>query len=95
MMIGDSAYAAANGAIQKSPSSQQMMEQCRTWIEWYLIQEDHDFMVEVDREFIRDKQNLIKLREVCGSQGKPMDKKRFKKAIKMIASNKVPSEEEL
>jgi len=52
-------------------------------------------MVEVDREFIKDKQNLIKLKEICGSQGKAMDKKRFKKAIKMIASTKVPSEEEL
>ncbi len=35
----------------------------KTWIQWYLIQEDHDFMVEVERDFIGDKFNLIKLRE--------------------------------
>ena len=35
----------------------------KTWIQWYLIQEDHDFMVEVERDFISDKFNLIKLRD--------------------------------
>lgn len=52
-------------------------------------------MVEIDRDFITDKFNLIKLREQCGTQSKPMDKKRFKEAIRLIISNKVPSEEEL
>lgn len=53
-------------------------------------------MVEVDRSFITDKFNLVKLREVCGTQpGNPMDKKRFKEAIRLIISNRVPSEDEL
>jgi hypothetical protein len=52
-------------------------------------------MVEVDRSFVTDKFNLIKIREVCGLPGKPLNKKRFKDAIRLIISNKVPSEEEL
>ena len=52
-------------------------------------------MVEVDRTFITDKFNLIKLREVCGLPGKPMSKKRFKDALRLIISTRVPSEDEL
>jgi hypothetical protein len=63
-----------------------------------LALEDHDFLVEVEREFIMDKMNLIKLREASGSnnqKGGCMSKIRFKKALRMILSNKVPTEEDL
>ena len=59
------------------------------------MQEDHDFLVEVERDFIMDKFNLVKLRENCGAPNAPMSKKRFKESIRIIVSNKVPSEEEL
>lgn len=67
----------------------------KTWVEWYLIQEDHDYMVEIDINYISDKFNLVKLSEVCGPPSYPIPKKRFKDALRLIISNKVPSEEDL
>ena len=29
------------------------------WIQWFLNLEDHEFFVEVDKEFIEDKMNLL------------------------------------
>jgi len=69
-----------------------------SWLQWYLSLEDHDFLVEVERNFMKDKFNLIKLREglFCGSTKMvPMSKSRFSEAIKLILSSKVPSEEDL
>jgi hypothetical protein len=76
MVIGESGY--SPGTAGAGGNSQ---IDVKTWIEWYLIQEDHDFMVEVDHSFITDKFNLIKLQELCGQAGKPMKKKRFKEAL--------------
>ena len=90
MVMGESGYSPTAG----NGHSQSQID-VKTWIEWYLIQEDHDFMVEVDKSFVTDKFNLIKIRELCGLPGKPLDKKRFKNAIRLIISSKVPSEEEL
>jgi|LauGreDrversion4_2_1035121.scaffolds.fasta_scaffold272562_1 hypothetical protein len=61
MVMGESGYSpgVANGHNQSQID-------VKTWVEWYLIQEDHDYMVEVDRSFVTDKFNLIKLRELCG-----------------------------
>lgn len=67
----------------------------KTWIQWYLIQEDHDFMVEIEREYITDKFNLIKLREQSGLPSVLQSKRRYKEALRLIISNKVPSEDEL
>ena len=90
MVMGESGYSPINGE-----GHGQSQIDVKTWIEWYLIQEDHDFMVEVDRTFITEKFNLVKIREVCGQPGRPLSKKRFKDAIRLIISNKVPSEDEL
>ena len=90
MVMGESGYSPING---EGPGSSQI--DVKSWIEWYLIQEDHDFMVEVDRTFITDKFNLVKIREVCGQPGRPLSKKRFKDAVRLIISSKVPSEDEL
>jgi hypothetical protein len=51
--------------------------------------EDHDFLVEVDRDFIKDKFNLIKLKDNFAS------KERFKECLILLLSNKVPNEEDL
>jgi casein kinase II subunit beta len=59
-----------------------------------LALEDHDFLVEVERDFITDKFNLINLREMCGNPP-PMSKSRFKDSLKLILSSKVPNEEDL
>lgn len=58
-------------------------------MQWYLSLEDHDFLVEVDKEFINDKFNLIKLRENFPTED------RFKECLRLIISNKVPNEEDL
>ncbi len=44
---------------------QKMKEQSiiSSWIQWFLALEDHDFLVEVDADFITDKMNLLKLSE--------------------------------
>lgn len=63
-------------------------------MQWYLALEDHEFMVEVERDFLVDKFNHIKLRETCGNPP-PMNKKRFKEAMRLILSDKVPSDDEL
>lgn len=60
LVMGESGYSpAANGHNQSQVD-------VKTWVEWYLIQEDHDFMVDVDHSFVTDKFNLIKIRELCG-----------------------------
>jgi hypothetical protein len=66
----------------------------KRWLQWYLALEDHDFLVEVEREFISDKFNLIKMRDSCGNPP-PMSKRRFKESLRLILSRKVPSEEDL
>ena len=65
----------------------------KNWIQWYLALEDHDFLVEVERSFILDQLNLIKLRESC--ENPQLTKKRFKEALRLILSSKVPNEEDL
>ena len=61
-----------------------------SWIQWYLTLDDHDFFVEVDRAFLEDPLNLVKLKEAC-----MLPKKRVKEALKLIGSARVPSEEDL
>lgn len=77
----------AKGAIEKPA-------ELKCWVQWYLALEDHDYMVEVDRDFITDKFNLIKLRDTCGSPPL-LSKKRFKESLHLILSAKVPNEEDL
>ena len=68
------------------------------WIQWYCSLEGHDFLVEIDEEFIKDSFNLYGLR-------KKFSKERYEYAaathpprsalIKMILSNSSPNEEDL
>lgn len=80
-MLGGSAEGSAHAKME-----------LKSWLQWYLALEDHDFMVEVEREFMLDKFNFMKLRESCGPN---MTKKKFKVVLKLILSSKVPSEEDL
>lgn len=66
----------------------------KTWLQWYLALEDNEFFVEVERDFIIDKFNLINLREQVGNPP-PISKERLKAALKLIMSERVPSEEDL
>lgn len=59
------------------------------WIQWFLSLEDHDFFVEVDKDFIEDKMNLLQLRDNFSS------KDRYKECLRLLLSNKIPNEEEL
>lgn len=58
------------------------------WIQWFLSLEDHEFLLEIDKEFIEDKMNLIGIRE-------SFSKERYKECLKLILSSKVPMEEDL
>jgi casein kinase II subunit beta len=51
--------------------------------------EDHDFLVEIDKDFLNDKMNLLKLSENF------LSKERFKECYRLLLSNKVPNEEDL
>lgn len=33
------------------------------WMQWFISLEDHDFLLEIDKDFINDKMNLIGLRD--------------------------------
>jgi len=59
------------------------------WIQWFLSLEDHEFFLEIDREFILDKFNLIGLKKLFKS------KERFKECLKLLLSKKIPTEEDL
>lgn len=75
--------AANNAAFQ----NERIVRENIGWIEWYLALEDHEFLLEVDLDFIKDKRNLLNLkREFYGN---------YKDSMKLILSNKVPLEEDL
>jgi Casein kinase II regulatory subunit len=60
--------------------------------------EDHDFLLEIDVDFINDKMNLLKLREEYQStqlQQKNMEEDRYRECLRLIKSSKVPNEEDL
>jgi hypothetical protein len=89
----------AGGAILQDESLQNPIETSlpivlKTWLQWYLALEDNEFFVEVERDFIIDKFNLINLREQVGNPP-PLSKERLKAALKLILSERVPSEEDL
>ena len=58
------------------------------WIRWFCSLEGHEFLVEVDEDFIKDQFNLYGLQATF-----PKDK--FKTCIKMILSPLAPNEEDL
>ena len=92
----DLILAGGSGAVGQHQLYEKDMKpiELKSWLQWYLALEDHEFLVEVEREFLKDKFNFINLRETIGTPA-PMPKKRFKEALKLILSTKVPSEEEL
>lgn len=59
------------------------------WIQWFISLSDHDFLLEVDREFLSDKMNLLGLREHFSSKDK------YKECLRLLSSAKVPSQEDL
>lgn len=59
------------------------------WIQWFLSLEDHDLLLEVETEFIKDKMNLIDIKRNFGS------KERYKECLKLLLSHKIPTEEDL
>lgn len=97
----ESAYnkmVADEGASYQGPLEGKQMNpppiELKCWMQWYLALEDHDFFVEIEREYIMAKLNLVKIREQSGNPP-PLSKNRFKNAIRLILSTKVPSEEDL
>ena len=52
---------------EKDAEGKEGVLEIKCWLQWYLALEDHDFFVEIEREYIMDQFNLIKLRESCGS----------------------------
>ena len=58
------------------------------WISWFTTLEGHDYMVEVDEEYIKDPSNLYGLQQSLG-------KDKFKQCIKMILASNGPTDEDL
>lgn len=58
------------------------------WIKWFLSLEGHEYLCEVDENYIRDPFNLYGLQ-------KQMGKDKFTQCIKMILSPQAPNEEDL
>ena len=61
------------------------------WIQWFCSLEGHEYMVEVDNDYIRDPFNLYGLQ----AQMTNLSKEKFKQCIKMILSPQSPNEEDL
>ena len=51
--------------------------------------EDHEFLVEIDKDFIADEMNLINLRDHFPTR------ERYKECLRLLLSNKIPNEEDL
>ena len=58
------------------------------WIKWFLSLEGHEYLIEVDENYIRDPFNLYGLQRQMG-------KEKFTQCIKMILSPSAPNEEDL
>ena len=58
------------------------------WVNWFCTLEGHEYLVQVDEEFLNDPFNLHGLRPDLG-------KEKFKKCLKIILSDKAPTSEEL
>ena len=58
------------------------------WIRWFTSLEGHEYMVELDEDFIKDAFNLYGLQPQLG-------KDKFKQCIKMILSPQSPNEDDL
>jgi CRISPR/Cas system-associated protein Cas10 (large subunit of type III CRISPR-Cas system) len=67
----------------------QQMPVLTSWMQWFLSLEDHDFLIEIDRDFISDKMNLLNLRDNFPS------KDRYNECLRLILSNKVPNSDDL
>ena len=61
------------------------------WFQWFCSLEGHEYMVEVDNDYIRDPFNLYGLQ----AQMTNLSKEKFKQCIKMILSPQSPNEEDL
>lgn len=55
-----------------------------TWIDWFSSLEGHDFLLTVDRQFIKDKINLICLNDKA--YGIHIDKKRMGECLRLLLS---------
>jgi hypothetical protein len=55
-----------------------------TWIEWFSTLEGHEFLLQVDRQFIKDKINMICLNDKA--LGVHIDKKRMGECLRLLLS---------
>ena len=61
------------------------------WINWFCSLEGHEYMIEVDIQFIRDPFNLYGLQGLMQN----LTEEKFRQCIKMIVSDKSPNEDDL
>lgn len=61
------------------------------WINWFCALEGHEFLVDLDEEFIRDPFNIYGLQAAFPNS----NKQKFKNCVKMILSGMAPNEEDL
>ena len=61
------------------------------WIQWFCSLEGHEFLVEVDLEYIRDPFNLKSLQLALPNLGKD----RLRTCLRMVLASQAPNEEDL
>ena len=101
------AYAQAHQQEELVDDEDDVPEQCKKakakrlngLIEWITEREEHSFLVAVDRQFIKDKFNLIGLYQnyldQVGIKPENLSEKQFSQYIKHIYKSKAPSPESL
>lgn len=58
------------------------------WVQWFLSLESHDFLLEIDDEYLKDSFNLYGMK-------KRFNPERYSTCMKMILSNYIPTEDDL
>lgn len=68
-------------------------------MEWVLDQEGHDYLVDVDRAFIKNKENLVglkeKIQDELNMKEEQLDDSQFTQYIKHLYKSAAPSKESL
>lgn len=88
---GDGDFQMEDMSDDARPDAMGADEETLGWIQWFCTLEGHEYMVEVDNDYIRDPFNLYGLQ----AQMTNLSKEKFKQCIKMILSPQSPNEEDL
>jgi casein kinase II subunit beta len=86
MLSGILRSSTTSSSEESDESSLSDMSSSYSWITWYVTQPGHEFLVEIDEEFIRDNFNLYGLRPFFQF---------YDQALEMILDQEAPDDEDL